>query len=138
MTIVIALAAIYPQFALYAKRWHGTATSRRGGSHHTGVIGTIWFLVESGFARVPAVTIRWLDPVAEQLQLTWLFFSRPARVGRAAASAGSSAIAEVLPLSTGRYMLVPEDPQAQMWSMIFGIVLASLWCNVALAVKRRH
>lgn len=72
--------------------------------------------------------------------LTWLFFSLSGRVGRAAYFLAGLllAIAQAFPLY--RYMLVPEDsPQAQMWSMIFGIVfLASLWCNVALAVKRLH
>jgi uncharacterized membrane protein YhaH (DUF805 family) len=73
-------------------------------------------------------------------QLAWLFFSLSGRVSRAAYFLAGLllAIAQALPLY--RFMLVPENSaEGQMWAVIFGLVfLASLWCNVALAVKRLH
>ncbi|MET0361323.1 MAG: DUF805 domain-containing protein [Mesorhizobium sp.] len=52
VTIVIALAAIYPQFALYAKRWHDRDKSAWWSLIIlVPVIGTIWFLVELGFLK---------------------------------------------------------------------------------------
>lgn len=73
-------------------------------------------------------------------QIAWLFFSLSGRVSRAAYFLAGLllAIAQALPLY--RFMLVPEDsPQGQMWAVIFGVIFfASLWCNVALAVKRLH
>ena len=75
-----------------------------------------------------------------QSQLTWLFFSLSGRVGRAAYFLAGLllAIAQAFPLY--RFFLVPEgSPEAQMWATAFSVVfLASLWCNIALAVKRLH
>jgi uncharacterized membrane protein YhaH (DUF805 family) len=87
---------------------------------------------------VPINTDRILLP--DSSQLTWLFFSLSGRVSRAAYFLAGLllAIAQALPLY--RVMLVPEgSPQGQMWAVIFGVIFfASLWCNVALAVKRLH
>jgi uncharacterized membrane protein YhaH (DUF805 family) len=87
---------------------------------------------------VPINTDRILLP--DSTQLAWLFFSLSGRVSRAAYFLAGLllAIAQALPLY--RVMLVPEgSPQGQMWAVIFGVIFfASLWCNVALAVKRLH
>lgn len=87
---------------------------------------------------MPINTDRILLP--DSSQLAWLFFSLSGRVSRAAYFLAGLllAIAQALPLY--RFMLVPEDsPEGQMWAVVFGVVFfASLWCNVALAVKRLH
>lgn len=87
---------------------------------------------------MPINTDRILLP--DSTQLAWLFFSLSGRVSRAAYFLAGLllAIAQALPLY--RVMLVPEgSPQGQMWAVIFGVIFfASLWCNVALAVKRLH
>ncbi len=74
------------------------------------------------------------------MPLTWLFFSISGRVNRAAYFLAGMllAIAQAFPLY--RFMLVPEDSsEAQMWASLFAVLfIASLWCNVALAVKRLH
>ena len=74
------------------------------------------------------------------MPLTWLFFSISGRLSRAAYFLAGMllAIAQAFPLY--RFMLVPEDSsEAQMWASLFAVLfVASLWCNVALAVKRLH
>ena len=81
-----------------------------------------------------------MDDVAERPRLGWLFFGFSGRVSRAAYFLGGLlvAIAQAFPLY--RFTLVLEGtPESAMWSMIFMVVfLASLWSNVALAVKRLH
>lgn len=70
----------------------------------------------------------------------WLFFQFSGRASRAAyfLAAMLLAVAQAFPLY--RFTLVPEDSgAAQGWALIFGAaLLVSLWCNVALAVKRLH
>jgi uncharacterized membrane protein YhaH (DUF805 family) len=76
----------------------------------------------------------------DRSHLWWLFFGLSGRVSRAAYFLGGLllAIAQALPLY--RFMLAAEESAgAQMWAVVFGAVFfASLWCNVALAVKRLH
>jgi uncharacterized membrane protein YhaH (DUF805 family) len=76
----------------------------------------------------------------DRIELFWFFFSFSGRVSRAAYFLAGLllALAQAFPLY--RLMLVPEESAAaQMWSSIFGVVFfASLWSNVALAVKRLH
>jgi uncharacterized membrane protein YhaH (DUF805 family) len=79
-------------------------------------------------------------PLPDRSQLSWLFFGLSGRVSRAVYFLAGLllAIAQAFPLY--RFMLAPEQSAAaQMWATVFGVVfLASLWCNVALAVKRLH
>ena len=76
----------------------------------------------------------------DRSQLAWLYCGLSGRVSRAAYFLAGLllAIAQAFPLY--RLMLVPEESAGgQMWASVFGLIfLASLWCNVALAVKRLH
>jgi uncharacterized membrane protein YhaH (DUF805 family) len=87
-----------------------------------------------------AATSMGLIPLPDRSQLSWLFFSLSGRVSRSAYFLAGLllAIAQAFPLY--RFMLAPEESTtAQMWAAVFGVVFfASLWCNVALAVKRLH
>jgi len=78
--------------------------------------------------------------LADGTNFVWLFFGFQGRVSRAAyfLSGLLLAVAQAFPLY--RFTLLPEDtPQAQFWALIFGIaIIASLWSNVALGVKRLH
>ncbi len=73
-------------------------------------------------------------------QLTWLFFKTSGRVSRAVYFLGGLlvAIAQAFPLY--RFTLVPEGTtESETWAMLFLVAfVASLWSNVALAVKRLH
>ena len=76
----------------------------------------------------------------DRSQLAWLFFKTSGRVSRTAYFLGGLlvAIAQAFPLY--RFTLVPEGTtESETWAMLFLVAfLASLWSNVALAVKRLH
>ncbi|WP_455189957.1 DUF805 domain-containing protein [Foliimonas ilicis] len=73
-------------------------------------------------------------------QFIWFFFRFQGRVSRMAYFLGGLliAIAQAFPLY--RATLVPQDSTSgEMWASIFMVALiASLWSNVALGVKRLH
>lgn len=73
-------------------------------------------------------------------QLVWLFFRLSGRVSRAAYFLAGLLIAVVQVFVLYRFTLVtPESAEAQAWAMIFFVVfVASVWCYVALTVKRLH
>ena len=70
----------------------------------------------------------------------WLFFSISGRVSRAAYFLGGMLVAVIQAFPLYRFTLAPEgSPESMMWSTLFmAAFLASLWSNVALAVKRLH
>ena len=72
--------------------------------------------------------------------LTWLFFKTSGRVSRAAYFLGGSLVAIIQAFPLYRFTLVPEgSAESNMWSFIFFVAfIASLWSNIALAVKRLH
>ena len=72
--------------------------------------------------------------------LTWLFFKISGRVSRAAYFLGGLLVAIIQAFPLYRFTLVPEgSAESNMWSFIFFIAfIASLWSNIALAVKRLH
>jgi uncharacterized membrane protein YhaH (DUF805 family) len=78
--------------------------------------------------------------LSDRIQLSWLFFRTSGRVSRAAYFLGGLlvAIAQAFPLY--RFTLVAEGTtESEIWSVLFLIAfLASLWSNIALAVKRLH
>lgn len=73
-------------------------------------------------------------------QIAWLFFGFSGRVSRAAYFLAGLLLAVIQAFLLYRFTLVPEDSTAgQVWAMAFWVVvLASLWSNVALGVKRLH
>ena len=73
-------------------------------------------------------------------QLIWLFFKFQGRVSRAAYFLAGLLLAIAQAFMLYRFTLVPEESQeAQMWAVAFWVmVIASLWSNVALGVKRLH
>ncbi|MET3792042.1 uncharacterized membrane protein YhaH (DUF805 family) [Aquamicrobium terrae] len=73
-------------------------------------------------------------------KFVWLFFSVSGRVSRAAYFLGGMLVAVVQAFPLYRFTLAPEgSPESMMWSTLFMVAfLASLWSNVALAVKRLH
>lgn len=76
----------------------------------------------------------------EKQKFIWLFFSVSGRVGRAAFFLGGLLVAVVQAFPLYRFLLSPEgSPESVMWSMLALIAfVASLWSNIALAVKRLH
>jgi uncharacterized membrane protein YhaH (DUF805 family) len=78
--------------------------------------------------------------VPEKQKFIWLFFSVSGRVGRAAFFLGGLLVAVVQAFPLYRFLLSPEgSPESVMWSMLALIAfVASLWSNIALAVKRLH
>ncbi|WP_354194665.1 DUF805 domain-containing protein [Aquamicrobium terrae] len=76
----------------------------------------------------------------EMSKFVWLFFSVSGRVSRAAYFLGGMLVAVVQAFPLYRFTLAPEgSPESMMWSTLFMVAfLASLWSNVALAVKRLH
>jgi uncharacterized membrane protein YhaH (DUF805 family) len=79
-------------------------------------------------------------PLPDRSQLGWLFFRTSGRVSRAAYFLGGLLVAVLQAFPLYRFTLVPEGTtESEMWAMLFMIAfLASLWSNVALAVKRLH
>ncbi|MGB3897467.1 MAG: DUF805 domain-containing protein [Mesorhizobium sp.] len=73
-------------------------------------------------------------------QLIWLFFKTPGRVSRLVYFLAGLLVAIVQAFPLYRFTLVEEGtPESQVWSVLFLIAfLASLWSNIALAVKRLH
>ncbi len=76
----------------------------------------------------------------EKSQLAWLFFRTSGRLSRAAYFLGGLLVAIVQAFPLYRFTLVSEDtPESGMWAMVFFVAfVASLWSNIALAVKRLH
>lgn len=76
----------------------------------------------------------------DRSELIWLFFRISGRVSRAAYFLGGLLVAIVQAFPLYRFTLVAEGTaESSMWSMIFFVAfIASLWSNVALAVKRLH
>lgn len=76
----------------------------------------------------------------DRSQLIWLFFRFSGRVSRAAYFLAGLLLAIVQAFLLYRFTLVPEDSaEGQMWAVAFWVaVLAALWSNVALGVKRLH
>jgi uncharacterized membrane protein YhaH (DUF805 family) len=76
----------------------------------------------------------------DRSDLTWLFFKTSGRVSRAAYFLGGLLVAIIQAFPLYRFTLVPEgSAESSMWSFVFFIAfIASLWSNIALAVKRLH
>lgn len=76
----------------------------------------------------------------EKQKFIWLFFSVSGRVSRAPFFLGGMLAAVVQAFPLYRFMLSPEgSSESMIWSMLTLIAfIASLWSNVALAVKRLH
>ncbi len=76
----------------------------------------------------------------EKSQLAWLFFRTSGRLSRAAYFLGGLLVAIVQAFPLYRFTLVSEGtPESGMWAMVFFVAfVASLWSNIALAVKRLH
>ncbi|WP_181181362.1 DUF805 domain-containing protein [Mesorhizobium sp. B1-1-5] len=76
----------------------------------------------------------------DRSNLTWLFFKTSGRVSRAADFLGGLLVAIIQAFPLYRFTLVPEgSPESNMWSFVLFIAfIASLWSNIALAVKRLH
>ena len=139
VTSFAALAAIYFWLALYTKRWH----DRDKSGWWTlivlvPVIGSLWALIELGILEGTRGSNQYADPFDRSQPRG--FFGLSGRVSRAAYFLAGLllAVGQAFPLY--RFMLAPEESAgAQMWAVVFGVVFfASLWCNVALAVKRLH
>ena len=73
-------------------------------------------------------------------QLIWLFFRTSGRVSRTAYFLGGLLVAIVQAFPLYRFTLVAEgSAESEIWSILFLVAfLASLWSNIALAVKRLH
>ena len=78
--------------------------------------------------------------LADRPQLSWLFFRFSGRVGRAAYFLGGLLVAIMQAFPLYRFTLVPQGTaESETWATLFLVAfLASLWSNVALAVKRLH
>jgi uncharacterized membrane protein YhaH (DUF805 family) len=76
----------------------------------------------------------------DKSQLIWLFFRTSGRVSRAAYFLAGLLVAIIEAFPLYRFTLVAEGtPESDMWSVLFLLAfIASLWSNVALAVKRLH
>ncbi len=76
----------------------------------------------------------------DRSQIIWLFFITSGRVSRMAYFLAGLLVAIVQAFPLYRFTLVEEGtPESQVWSVLFLIAfLASLWSNIALAVKRLH
>jgi len=75
-----------------------------------------------------------------QTQFTWLLFRFSGRLGRVAYLLSFLLIGLVQAFPFYRFMIAPEgSPSAATWSLIFIVALAaSLYCYVAITVKRLH
>jgi uncharacterized membrane protein YhaH (DUF805 family) len=73
-------------------------------------------------------------------QLIWLFFRTSGRVSRTAYFLSGLLVAIVQAFPLYRFTLAVEgSPEGEVWSILFLVAfLASLWSNIALAVKRLH
>ena len=73
-------------------------------------------------------------------KLIWLFFRFRGRVSRAAYFLAGLFLAIVQAFLLYRFTLAPQDSaESQDWALAFWLaMLASLWSNVALGVKRLH
>ena len=73
-------------------------------------------------------------------KLIWLFFCFRGRVSRAAYFLAGLFLAIVQAFLLYRFTLAPQDSaESQVWALAFWLaMLASLWSNVALGVKRLH
>jgi uncharacterized membrane protein YhaH (DUF805 family) len=73
-------------------------------------------------------------------QLIWLFFRTSGRVSRTAYFLSGLLVAIVQAFPLYRFTLVAEGTsESEIWSILFLLAfLASLWSNIALAVKRLH
>jgi uncharacterized membrane protein YhaH (DUF805 family) len=73
-------------------------------------------------------------------KLIWLFFRFRGRVSRAAYFLAGLFLAIVQAFLLYRFTLAPQDSaESQVWALAFWLaMLASLWSNVALGVKRLH
>jgi len=73
-------------------------------------------------------------------QLIWLFFRLSGRVGRAAYFLAGLLLFVVQAFILYRFMQAPEESTASMvLALIFWVVvIVSIWCGVALGVKRLH
>lgn len=76
----------------------------------------------------------------DKSQLIWLFFRTSGRVSRMAYLLAGLMVAIIQAFPLYRFTLVEEgSPESQLWSVLFLLAfLASLWSNIALAVKRLH
>ena len=72
--------------------------------------------------------------------MAWLFFRFRGRVSRAAYFLAGLFLAIVQAFLLYRFTLAPQDSaESQVWALAFWLaMLASLWSNVALGVKRLH
>lgn len=89
--------------------------------------------------KIPPPATEW-SAVPEKQKFIWLFFSVSGRVSRAPFFLGGMLAAVVQAFPLYRFMLSPEgSSESMIWSMLTLIAfIASLWSNVALAVKRLH
>ena len=73
-------------------------------------------------------------------KLIWLFFRFRGRVSRAAYFLACLFLAIVQAFLLYRFTVAPQDSaESQVWALAFWLaMLASLWSNVALGVKRLH
>lgn len=73
-------------------------------------------------------------------QLVWLFFLIDGRIGRYAFILGILGMSVLQALALYRFMLAPEGTTGQgLWAIAFwGLFFTSIWCTMALAVKRLH
>lgn len=78
--------------------------------------------------------------VPDQSQLIWLFFRVSGRVSRMAYFLCGLLVALVQVFPLYRFTLAAEgSSESEVWAALFMIAfLASLWSNIALAVKRLH
>ena len=76
----------------------------------------------------------------DRSQIIWLFFRTSGRVSRMAYFLAGLLVAIVQAFPLYRFTLVAEGTtESEVWSVLFLIAfLASLWSNIALAVKRLH
>jgi uncharacterized membrane protein YhaH (DUF805 family) len=79
-------------------------------------------------------------PLPDSSTYIWLFFRFNGRVGRVVYFLAGLLLAVVQAFFLYRFMQVDEASTAgQMWASLFWVaVIASVWSNVALGVKRLH
>lgn len=78
--------------------------------------------------------------VPDRNRYSWLFLGVSGRVSRGAYFLGGLLVGIVQAFPLYRFLLVPEGTaESDAWALLFALAfLASLWSNVALAVKRLH
>ena len=76
----------------------------------------------------------------EKPDFIWLFSSASGRVGRTVYFLGGFLIAIIQAFPLYRARMAPEgSPESETWFFVFAIVvLATLWPNIVLTVKRLH